>query len=90
MGWQEKGEVIKCGLEPTVFVDGLCIHHWSVGGYTQEINYLYAFFYSSQTIENSESQRVIGLNGWCAEKEKTISTECMGDWRTTHVAKTVS
>lgn len=80
VGWQEKGAVlvlsrmIKYGLEPAVFVDGLCIHHWSGGGYTQGINYLCTFFYSSPTVESSESQTVMGLDGWCAGKEESRAT----------------
>lgn len=42
---EQCSEVIKCGLEPTVFVDGLCIHQWSGGGNTQGINYLCIFFF---------------------------------------------
>lgn len=44
-------EVIKCGLEPTVFVDGLCTHYWSGGRYTQGINYLCTFFIPPQQLK---------------------------------------
>ncbi len=55
-------EVIKYGLEPTVFVDGLCIAI-DPGVDTPKEYIIYALFFSLPTVESSESQTVMGLDG---------------------------
>lgn len=52
-------EVIKYGLEPTVFVDGLCIAI-DPGVDTPKEYIIYALL---PTVESSESQTVTGLDG---------------------------
>ena len=71
-------EVIKYGLEPTVFVDGLCIAI-DPGVDTPEEYIIYAFFFFCPTVESSESQTVMGLDGYRTGREETRTAECMGN-----------
>lgn len=68
-------EVIKYGLEPTVFVDGLCIAI-DPGVDTPKEYIIYALL---PTVESSESQTVTGLDGWCTGREETRAAEYIGD-----------
>lgn len=71
-------EVIKYGLEPTVFVDGLCIAI-DLGVDTPKEYIIYALFFPLPTVESSESQTVMGLDGCCTGREETRVAEYMGD-----------
>lgn len=74
-----------------------CLCRWSlyppmIWGQIHPRNKLFMhFFLFLPTVESSESQTVIGLDGWCAGKEETSSKWVYGrHWRETHAPSTAS
>lgn len=70
-------EVIKYGLEPAVFVDGLCISI-DPGVDTPEEYIIYAFFsffFFHPAVESGESQTEMGLDGCRTGREETRAAE---------------